>query len=140
MMAEVIDCYQIKICRREPCTFSTDLHSLAKLTLLKFECAKTASLSPVAVFQTCAVLSQDADIICKPSGEKAAEWTLAECPFSSASHSPVAVFQIHAVLSQDADTICISSEEKTAELTASECPFSSALYSPVAEFQICSLI
>ena len=97
----------------------------------------TAWQSPVAVFQSLAVWSKDADTICLPSGEKTAEVTLSECPFSTTRQPPVTVLQILAVLlSWGADTIHLPSGEKTVEMTQNKYSFSIAQQSSVAVLQI----
>jgi len=69
------------------------------------------SSSPVAAFQTRAVLSSDAVTTRVPSGENAAVATASLCPLRTISWRPLAASQMRAVLSYEAVTSRRPSDE-----------------------------
>src|ERR1700761_8837506 len=82
------------------------------------------SAIPVVGSHRWTVLSNDADAISLPSGEKATDMTLPLWPLSVDRAAPVAGSHRRTVLSYDADATSFPSGEKATDLTTSSWPLS----------------
>ena len=94
--------------------------------------SSVATVLPVAVSHSRAVLSSEPVRTRAPSGEKATAQTVPVCPSSMATTLPVAASHSRPVLSSEPVNTRAPSGEKTTALTGPVCPSSAATALPVA--------